>query len=75
MGVSGHASLHASFGQEPLEVGKHRVDAGKILPREHPTAVEKHPAPARLDDSAVASYLPESSEECDGYRFGHVAPG
>ena len=71
MGVGGDTGLHAPAVQQPFEIGQHRVHAGKVVPCEHPAAVEQHAATGGLDDRAVASDLPEAAQEGDGYRRGH----
>ena len=71
MGVGGDTGLHSPAVEQPFEIGQHRVDAGEVVPREHPAAVEQHPPAGGLDDRAVASDLPEAAQEGDGYRRGH----
>ena len=71
VGVGGDAGLHSPAGQQPLEVGQHRVYAGKVVAREHPAAVEQHSAPRGLDDRAVAPDLSQAAQEGDGNRCGH----
>ena len=61
MGVGGDTGLHSPAGQQPLKIGQHRVDAGKIVAREHPAAVEQHPASCGLYDRAVAPDLSEAA--------------
>ena len=71
MGVGGDTGLHTPSLEQPFEIGQHRVHAGKVVPREHPAAVEQHPATGGLDHRAVAPDLPEAAQEGDGYRRGH----
>ena len=51
--------------------GSTEVDAGKVVAREHPAAVEQNSAPRGFDDRAVAPDLSQAAQEGDGNRCGH----